>query len=65
MLSPAAQGTERSTLQGFKSLRCVRKLEENMVLSVEPGVYFNDFALDQALANPEQVPVQDYGSTCV
>ncbi len=54
---PDGQGMERSTLAGFKSLRMGRHLEENMVISVEPGVYFNDYSLDAALANPEQVPL--------
>ena len=46
---------ERSPLAGYKSLRLGRALEANMVLSVEPGIYFNDYNLDLALANPEQV----------
>jgi len=48
------KGHQKQTLDGFKSLRCCVELEPNMVLTVEPGVYFNDFALDRALANPQQ-----------
>ncbi len=45
---------ERSALAGFRSLRTGRVLAANMVLSVEPGVYFNDYTLDAAIANPDQ-----------
>ncbi len=51
------QGMERSALAGHRSLRTGRTLEANMVISVEPGIYFNNFSLDAALANPEQVRI--------
>jgi len=47
-------GESRSSRPGLASLRMGRVLEENMVVTVEPGVYFIDCALDKALATPEQ-----------
>jgi Xaa-Pro dipeptidase len=48
------EGHDKQTLDGFKSLRCCRVLQPGMVLTVEPGVYFNNYCLDRALANPKQ-----------
>lgn len=44
---------------GFKSLRCRQVLQEGMVLTVEPGIYFNDYALNQALMNEAQAKFID------
>ncbi len=36
---------------GHRSVRCGRPLEENMVLTIEPGCYFNRTLIDAALAD--------------
>uniref|UniRef100_A0A7S2SQ72 Xaa-Pro dipeptidase n=1 Tax=Mucochytrium quahogii TaxID=96639 RepID=A0A7S2SQ72_9STRA len=48
------KGHQVQTRDGYKSLRNCRVLEVGQVLTVEPGVYFNDFAIESALANPNQ-----------
>lgn len=41
----------RSTQPGLKSLRTNRTLEANMCLTIEPGLYFNEFLLNNAYEN--------------
>jgi len=46
------KGIERSTRPGLKSLRCGRKLEKNMVITVEPGIYFIEHLIQRAITDP-------------
>ncbi|CAN9506797.1 unnamed protein product [Ophioblennius macclurei] len=48
------EGVNRINEPGLKSLRMGRLVQERMVLTVEPGIYFINHLLDQALANPAQ-----------
>lgn len=41
----------RSTLPGLSSLRCGRYLSVNTVITVEPGIYFVKFLLEQAFVD--------------
>jgi len=45
---------KKSQEPGLKWLRCGLKLEAGMVITVEPGIYFNDGVLNAALRNPKQ-----------
>jgi len=47
------EGISRIDEPGIRSLRCGRKLEAGMFITVEPGVYFIDAVLDPALADPK------------
>lgn len=42
-------GRERDPRPGYSSLRCARDLAAGMAITVEPGIYFIDHLLDQAL----------------
>jgi Xaa-Pro dipeptidase len=46
------EGVTRIDEPGIRSLRCGRRLEAGMVITVEPGLYFIDAILDPALADP-------------
>ncbi|KAJ7421528.1 hypothetical protein WISP_42039 [Willisornis vidua] len=48
------EGVERIDAPGLRSLRTARTLEQGMVLTIEPGIYFIDHLLDQALRDPAQ-----------
>ncbi|XP_034041674.1 xaa-Pro dipeptidase [Thalassophryne amazonica] len=47
-------GVARVDEPGLRSLRMGRLVQERMVLTVEPGIYFINHLLDQALADPAQ-----------
>lgn len=47
------EGTERLKEPGLRSLRTTRVLEEGMVLTIEPGLYFINATLNPALENPK------------
>jgi Xaa-Pro dipeptidase len=55
------EGHERSTEAGLKCLRTRRTLQEGMILTVEPGCYFIDFIIKNALQDQEQAKYLNEG----
>jgi len=47
-------GSKRIDKASLRNLRTTRVLQAGMVITIEPGCYFNDVLLDAALKNPEQ-----------
>ncbi|KAF4799013.1 Xaa-Pro dipeptidase [Turdus rufiventris] len=48
------EGVERIDEPGLRSLRTARRLQQGMVLTIEPGIYFIEPLLEQALSDPAQ-----------
>ncbi|CAE7258197.1 Pepd [Symbiodinium sp. CCMP2592] len=48
------KGAQRDARDGYKALRVQRLLEPGFVLTVEPGIYFMDYALRKAKEEPER-----------
>ena len=45
------EGMERDTIMGYKSLRTKRDLQEGMLITVEPGIYFVDCCIEKIKAD--------------
>lgn len=54
-----APGVERCCEPGLAWVRCYRVLEPGMVVTVEPGIYFNMPWINRALDNPAQAKFID------
>jgi Xaa-Pro dipeptidase len=48
------EGTSRINEPGVRNLRTIRTLQKDTVITCEPGCYFIDKLMDEALANPDQ-----------
>ncbi|MFD2826236.1 aminopeptidase P family protein [Leeuwenhoekiella polynyae] len=51
---------EKSTEFGLKSLRLGKELQEDFVLTVEPGLYFNPFLIDERRAQNKYMDFVNY-----
>ncbi|WP_155964890.1 Xaa-Pro dipeptidase [Wohlfahrtiimonas chitiniclastica] len=51
--TPSIAKSLKKSNETFKTLRLTQSLQNNMVLTIEPGIYFNDTLITQALENPE------------
>ena len=49
---PALKASPLLELEGFRKLRLTRPLAAGMVITVEPGIYFNDYTITRALGDP-------------
>ena len=51
---------QKSTEFGLKSLRLGKELQEDFVLTVEPGLYFNPFLIDERRAQKKYMDFVNY-----
>ena len=51
---------KKSTEFGLKSLRLGKELQEDFVLTVEPGLYFNPFLIDERRAQKKYMDFVNY-----
>lgn len=49
---------ERSAGPGLRNLRTARVLEKNMIITVEPGIYFRDFLLNGEFGDNLQIDLK-------
>lgn len=54
---PSADAPAVPPPPGHKALRLTRRLEEGMVVTMEPGLYFIDLLLEQAKAGPQATAI--------
>lgn len=52
--TPSIAKSLKETNETFKNLRLTQQLQNNMVLTIEPGIYFNNTLISEALLDPEK-----------
>lgn len=52
--TPSVAKSLKETNETFKNLRLTQQLQNNMVLTIEPGIYFNNTLISEALLDAEK-----------